>query len=74
MTELEDVFHYLKMPINHIIDKKITFCQNTYLKNVFDCFKMTKFKLASIPIDLKIAIFLLFYNKNIDKKTISGIN
>lgn len=38
MTDLGDVFHYLGMQVDHAVGKKITLCQSTYLKNVFDRF------------------------------------
>lgn len=36
MTDLENIVHYMKMQVNHVISKKIAFCQSTYLKKVFD--------------------------------------
>lgn len=58
------------MQVNHIIGKKITFCQNTYLKKILDHFKMTECIPAFIPIDFGVANFLLPFNQNADKKTI----
>ena len=52
MIDLRDISHYLRIQINHIVGKKITFYSSTYLKKVLDYFKMTECKPASIPMDL----------------------
>lgn len=70
MTNLRNISHYLGMQVNHVVGKKITLCQSTYLVKVFNRFKMTKYKPAFIPIDLRVANFLLLYNGNADKETI----
>ncbi len=70
MTDLGDISHHLGMQVNHIVGEKITLCQNTYLKKVLDCFKMTECKPAFIPIDPGVANSLLPYNGNVDKNTI----
>ena len=70
MIDLGDIFHYLKMQVDHVVGEKITFCQSTYLKKVLNHFKMTKCKPASILIDPGVVNFLLLYDRNTDKKTI----
>lgn len=70
MTDLKDIFYYLKMQVNYVISKKITFCQSIYFKKIFDNFKMTKCKPASISIDFGVINSLFFYNKNTIKKII----
>lgn len=70
MIDLGDISYYLKMQINQVVSKKITFCQSIYLKKVLNRFKLTKCKPASIPIDPRVANSLLSYNKNADKKII----
>lgn len=70
MTNLGDIFHYLEMQVNHVIDEKFTFCQSTYLKKTPDRFKMTKCQSASILIDLGVANFLLLYHGNANKEII----
>lgn len=70
MTNLGDAFYYLGMPVNHFIDKKINFCQSTYLREVLDYFKITECKPATILIDSGVANSLLLYYRYIDKKSI----
>lgn len=70
MTNLEDIFHYLEMQVDYVIGKKITFCQSIYFKKIFHCFKIIKYKPFSNAINLKVASFLFYYNRNTDKKTI----
>ena len=69
MTDLGDISHYLGMQVNHVIGKKITLRQNTYLKKILDYFKWTKCKPASIPMNPGVAKSLLPYDGNADKKT-----
>lgn len=70
MTDFGDVSHYLEIHVNHVAGEQITLCQSTYLKKVLDRFKMIECKPASIPMDLGVANSLLFYNRNVDKRTI----
>ena len=73
MTDLEDISHYLGMQVNHIVGKKITLCQSTYLKKVLDHFKMTECKLALVPMNPRVANSLLPFNGNADKETIKWL-
>lgn len=41
ITDLGDIFYYLKMYIDYGINKKITRYQSTYLKKVFNHLKIT---------------------------------
>ena len=68
MTDLEDVFHYLRIQVDHDVSEKITFCQSIYLKKELDCFKMTDCKPAFIPMDPGVENFLLPYNGNVNKE------
>lgn len=61
---LEDISYHLKMQVNHDIGKKMTFCQNTYLKKIIDRFQMIEYKLASIPINPRIRNYLLLYDRD----------
>ncbi len=70
MTDLGVISHYLEMQVNHIIGKKITLCPSTYLKKIFDRFKMTEYKSASIPINLGVVNSLLPYDRNAVKEII----
>ena len=70
MTDLGDISHYLGMQVDHVVSEKITLCQSTYLKKIFDRFKMTECKPAFIPIDPGVANSLLPYNGNANKETI----
>ena len=69
MTDLGDVSDYLRMQVDHVVGEKITFCQSIYLKKILDCFKMTDYKPAFIPMDPGVANFLLSYNGNVNKET-----
>ena len=70
MTNLGDISHYLGIQVNHVVGKKITFCQSTYFRKILDRFKMTEYKPTSIPMDPKVPNSLLPYDGNTDKKTI----
>lgn len=70
MTDLGDISYYLGMQVNHVIGEKVTLCQNAYLKKVLDRSKMTECKLATVPINPRIAKSLIFFDRNADKKDI----
>ncbi len=70
MTDLGDISHYLGMQIDHIVGKKITLCQSTYLIKVLNRFKIPECKPAFIPMDPGVANSLLPYEGNADKETI----
>ena len=55
MTDLGDIFYDLGMEVDYILRDKITLCQNTYLKKIFDYFKMTNYKPTSLYMNLRIA-------------------
>lgn len=68
MTNLKDVFHYLRIKIDHAIGKKIILCQSTHLKKVLNCFQMTDYKSISILMKPEVQNLLLFYDNNIVKE------
>lgn len=70
MIDLKDVSHYLGIQINHFDGKKITLCQSIYLRKIFNYLKMTDCKPTFISVNSRVPNFLLFYNRNADKKTI----
>lgn len=70
MTNLEDILYYLKMWVNYVVGKKITFCQSIYFIKIFYYFKIIDSKSIFILTSFKIANSLLSYNRNVNKKTI----
>lgn len=70
MTDFGNIFYYLGIKVDYILDNKIIICQSTYLKKVFDCFNIANYKSASHPINPKVANFLQILDKIADSKTI----
>ncbi len=62
MTDLGDVSHYLGMVVDYVVGEKITLCQSTYLKKVLVRFKMTGCKPVTVPMNPRVANFLLPYD------------
>ena len=62
MTDLGDISHYLGMEVDYVVGEKITLCQSTYLKKVLVRFKMTGCKPVTVPMNPRVANFLLPYD------------
>lgn len=52
MTDFGDISHYLGIEMDYILRNKITLCQRTYLKKIFNCFDMIDCKPANLPMKL----------------------
>ncbi len=67
ITDQGNISHYQGMEVDYVLGEKVTLCQSTYLKKGLDRFKMTRCKLATVPMQPGIANSLLPYNGNADK-------
>lgn len=70
MTNLGDIFYYLRIKIDYSLKDKITFCQNTYLKKVLDYFNMIDCKPTNFFMNLRVTNLLEPFNIIANSKNI----